>query len=102
MLGSYNNDSQVKINPLGDRSSDEAKPNSSNRTWFGRRKDSEWVFRPLRLKFKVKELEKLYKDAVYRQDQSLLISACFIMLALSILALLIFLGSESVSGYIHY
>ncbi len=71
-------------------------PSSTNRTWYGRRKDSEWVFRPLRLKFKVKQLEELYKNAVYRQQQSLLIFSCVIMMTVSLLALVSFLASGSV------
>ena len=76
-----------------------AQPNSSSagRTWWGRKRDSEWVFRPLRLKFKVKELEQLYKNAVYRQQQTLLIWACVLMVGLSLLVLLTFLGTQSVS-----
>ncbi len=69
---------------------------NNNRTWFGRRKDSEWVFRPLRLKFKVKELEELYKKLVYRQQESLLIFSCGIMMTVSLLALLEFLASGAV------
>ena len=71
-------------------------PSSTDRTWYGRRKDSEWVFRPLRLKFKVKQLEELYKNAVYRQQQSLLIFSCVIMMTVSLLALVSFLASGSV------
>ena len=69
---------------------------SSSRTKLGRKKDSEWVFRPLKVKFKVKELEHLYNNAVYRQRQALLLEACILMAALSLLILLVYLGSTKV------
>ena len=76
---------------------DEDQPQeTSERTWFGRKKNSEWVFRPLRLKFKVKELEELYKNAVYRQQQWLLMCSCFVMVFVSFLGLIAFLASGSV------
>lgn len=68
---------------------------------FGRKRDSEWVFRPLRLKFRVKELEQLYKNSVYRQQQSLLYSVCVLMTLISLIALLVFLGERKVRGYVH-
>ena len=66
-------------------------------TWRDRRRRSEWVFRPLRVKFKVKELEALYKNSVYRQKQSLLLSACVLMSLLSFLLILTYLGAKKVS-----
>ena len=63
----------------------------SSRKRIGRKKDSEWVFRPLKLKFKVKELEHLYNNTVYRQRQSLLLGACVLMSILSLLVLLVYL-----------
>lgn len=68
---------------------------------FGRKRDSEWVFRPLRLKFRVKELEQLYKNSVYRQQQSLLYSVCVLMAFISLIALIVFLGERKVRGYVH-
>lgn len=64
--------------------------------WRERRKRSEWVFRPLRVKFKVKELEELYKSSVFRQKQSLLLSACLLMAFISFLFILTYLGQEKV------
>ena len=68
----------------------------SSRDRLGRKKDSEWVFRPLKLKFKVKELEHLYNNAVYRQRQSLLLGACVLMVVLSLLVLFVYLGRQKV------
>ncbi len=70
----------------------------TSKTRLGRKRNSEWVFKPLRLKFKVLELEQLYKNYVYRQQQSLLFEACVLMVLLSILVLLVFLGNEKVCG----
>ncbi len=67
-----------------------------SRNRLGRKKDSEWVFKPLKLKFKVKELEHLYNNAVYRQRQALLLEACLLMAALSLLILLVYLGRRKV------
>lgn len=67
-----------------------------SKTRLGRKRNSEWVFKPLRLKFKVTELEELYKSYVYRQQQSLLFEACLLMVFLSVLVLLVFLGNEKV------
>lgn len=69
---------------------------SGSRKRLGRRKDSEWVFRPLKLKFKVKELEHLYNNAVYRQRQALLLGACGLMSILSVLLLIVYLGRKKV------
>ena len=69
---------------------------SGSRNRLGRKKDSEWVFRPLKLKFKVKELEHLYNNAVYRQRQALLLGACVLMSILSLLVLLVYLGTRKV------
>ena len=69
---------------------------NSTRNRLGRKKDSEWVFKPLKLKFKVKELEHLYNNAVYRQRQSLLLGACVLMAFLSLLLLLVYFGKEKV------
>lgn len=63
---------------------------------FRRKRDSEWVFRPLRLKFRVKELEQLYKNSVYRQQQSLLYSVCVLMAFISLITLIVFLGERKV------
>lgn len=71
---------------------------SGSRKRIGRKKDSEWVFRPLKLKFKVKELEHLYNNAVYRQRQSLLLGACVLMSILSVLVLLVYLIKAKVSA----
>lgn len=69
---------------------------SGSRNRLGRKKDSEWVFRPLKLKFKVKELEHLYNNAVYRQRQALLLGACVLMSILSLLVLVVYLGTGKV------
>lgn len=55
-----------------------------------KRRDSEWVFRPLKLKFKVKELEELYRNYVYRQQLSLVFTACVIMVVLSLIVVISF------------
>ena len=77
---------------------------SSSRNRLGRKKDSEWVFRPLKLKFKfkVKELEHLYNNAVYRQRQALLLGACVLMAILSLLLLLVYLGRQKVPSIADY
>ena len=69
--------------------------------WRERRRRSEWVFRPLRVKFKVKELENLYNNSVFRQKQSLLLSACVVMVFLSVLVILTYLGEQKVSLLSH-
>lgn len=66
------------------------------RSRLGGKKKSEWVFKPLRLKFRIKELEELYDSAVYRQRQALLIKVCILMATLSLLTLLVYLGQEKV------
>ena len=71
-------------------------PNMRHRWVLGRRRDSEWVFRPLKLKFKVKELEELYRGYVYRQQQSLVFTACLIMVALSFIVVISFLVNTKV------
>ena len=71
------------------------------RRWFGRR-DSEWVFRPLKLKFKVKELEELYRNYVYRQQQSLVCTACLIMVFISLVVAIFFLANMKVWPLKHY
>ena len=63
---------------------------------LGSKRDSEWVFRPLKLKFKVKELEELYRNYVYRQQQSLVFTACLIMVALSVMLVISFLANTKV------
>jgi hypothetical protein len=63
------------------------------RSRLGSKRDSEWVFRPLKLKFKVKELEELYRNYVYRQQQSLVFTACLIMVALSVMLVISFLAN---------
>ena len=67
--------------------------------WRERRKLSEWIFRPLRVKFKVKELEELYRSSVFRQKQSLLLSTCLLMAFISFLIVLTYLGKEKVVNY---
>ncbi len=66
------------------------------RNWLGRKKNSEFVFRPLKLKFKVKELEQLYNSYVYRQKQKLLLIACVLVAALSGIILLVYLIQRKV------
>lgn len=74
-------------------------PSSDNQR-HGRRRDSEWVFRPLKLKFKVKELEELYRTYVYRQQLSLVFTACSIMVALSVIVFISFLVNTKVHVYV--
>ena len=62
-----------------------------------KKRDSEWVFRPLKLKFKVKELEELYRSYVYRQQQSLLCTACLIMMFLSAMVVIFFFANTKVN-----
>ena len=58
-----------------------------------------WEIRPkaLKVKFKVKELEGLYKSSVFRSKQSLLFWASVLMASLSFLTILTYLGQEKVS-----
>ena len=72
--------------------------NRSNgpRNRLGRKRDSEWVFKPLKLKFKVKELEHLYNSAVYRQRQALLLGACILISILSLIILVVYLAEQKV------
>lgn len=70
-------------------------PTSDNQR-HGRRRDSEWVFRPLKLKFKVKELEELYRTYVHRQQLSLVFTACSIMVTLSVIVVISFLVNTKV------
>ena len=76
---------------------DDSQTKEKKKGWRERRRRSEWVFRPLRVKFKVKELEELYKNFVFRQKQFLLFSACVLMAFLSFLFVLTYLGGEKVS-----
>lgn len=62
----------------------------------GKRKGSEWAFRPLKIKFKMKEFEKIYDRSIFRQHQQLLINVCALMVILAVLTLLIFLGKRKV------
>ena len=66
------------------------------RRLLGRKRNSEWVFRPLKLKFKVRELEELYRNYVYRQQQSLVCTACLIMVGLSVMVAISFLVNVKV------
>ena len=68
--------------------------------WARRRRDSEWVFRPLKLKFKVKELEELYRNYVYRQQQSLVCTACLIMVFISLMVAIFFFANKKVCSTI--
>lgn len=62
----------------------------------GKRKSSEWAFRPLKIKFKMKEFEKIYDRSVFRQQQQLLIYVCGLMVIIAMLILIIFLGKQKV------
>ena len=64
--------------------------------YLWRKRNSEWVFRPLKLKFKVKELEELYRTYVYRQQQSLVCTACLILFFLSVMVVIFFLANTKV------
>lgn len=66
------------------------------------RKASEWTFRPLKIKFKMKEFEKIYDRSVYRRQQLLLIYVCSLMVLIALLILLIFLGKEKVSSHLSF
>lgn len=65
-----------------------------------KRRDSEWVFRPLKLKFKVKELEELYRNYVYRQQLSLVFTACVIMVVLSLIVVISFFVNTKVHVHV--
>jgi hypothetical protein len=69
--------------------------------WRERWREREWVFRPqaLKVKFKVKELEGLYKSSVFRAKQSLLFWASVLMAMLSFLTILTYLALEKVSTF---
>lgn len=72
---------------------------TNDQQWHRRlfkKRDSEWVFRPLKLKFKVKELEELYRNYVYRQQQSLVCTACLIMVFLSVMVSIFFFANLKV------
>ncbi|CAI8050659.1 Ca(2+)/calmodulin-responsive adenylate cyclase [Geodia barretti] len=75
-----------------------SRPQQRRSAWRRRRRESEWVFRPLKLKFKVKELEELYKNYVYRQQQSLVCMACLIMFFLSVLVFIFFFAHSKFDG----
>lgn len=72
--------------------------------WRERWREREWVFRPqaLKVKFKVKELEGLYKSSVFRSKQSLLFWASVLMAILSFLTILTYLGLEKVNTFAYY
>lgn len=70
------------------------------RNWLGRKKSSEFVFRPLKLKFKVKELEQLYNSYLYRQRQKLLLQSCILVTLLSLILLVVYLAEEKVGSSI--
>ena len=61
-----------------------------------KKRDSEWVFKPLKLKFRVKELEELYKKYVFRQRQYLLFVVCLVIMALALLEIVMYLGTRKV------
>lgn len=61
-----------------------------------KRTPSEWAVLPLKVKFKIKELEKIYDRSVYRYRQELLIKACFLAIFVTIISLCVFLGKEKV------
>lgn len=60
------------------------------------RKESEWALRPLKIKFRQKDLERLYKNFIYRQEQTLLLYACVLMIIMALAVLLTFLAEEKV------
>lgn len=61
-----------------------------------KRHPSEWAVLPLKVKFKTKELEKIYDRSVYRYRQELLIKACFLAIFVTVISLCVFLGKEKV------
>ncbi|XP_019850469.1 PREDICTED: adenylate cyclase type 2-like [Amphimedon queenslandica] len=61
------------------------------------RKSSEWAFRPLKIKFKMKEFEKIYDRYVYRQQQQLLIFVSCLLSLIALITLFVFLGEEKYS-----
>ena len=65
------------------------------------RKSSEWAFRPLKIKFKMKEFEKIYDRYVYRQQQQLLIFVSCLLSLIALITLFVFLGEEKVSLSLH-
>lgn len=62
----------------------------------GKKRVSEWVFRPLKLKFRVKELEELYKKYVFRQHQFLLFIVCVVLVIVSLMEIVMYLVSRKV------
>ena len=61
-----------------------------------KRNPSEWAILPLKVKFKTKELEKIYDRSVYRYQQELLIKACLLVIFVSVTSLCVFLGKAKV------
>lgn len=61
------------------------------------RKTSGWAFRPLKIKFKEKELEKIYKRSVYRQHQELILTLCALNVVIAMfMTCFVFLAKEKV------
>lgn len=87
--------SAKRFQPPAEESSDR---NDGPRGRLGGKRDSEWVFKPLKLKFKVKQLEELYNSAVYRQRQALLLVACFLISILSVVTVVFYLADKKVDG----
>ena len=63
------------------------------------RKSSEWAFRPLKIKFKMKEFEKIYDRYVYRQQQQLIIFVSCLLSLIALVTLAVFLGEEKVFDF---
>ena len=63
---------------------------------LSRNRTSEWAIRPLRVKFKTKELEDIYDRSVYRQQQELLIKACILVILVGITSVIVYLGKTKV------
>ena len=62
------------------------------------RKASEWSFRPLKIKFKEKELEKIYTRSVYRQQQQLLLILCGLNVVIAVfMVCFVFLAKTKVN-----
>jgi adenylate cyclase 2 len=63
-----------------------------------KKRPSEWAFRPLKIKFKMKEFEKIYDRSVYRQQQQLLIYVCSLMVAYTVIIFIWFFAKQKFQG----
>ncbi len=83
--------SMSSMSSIHEEEEDEA-PKRYNR----KRNASEWAVLPLKVKFRIKELENIYDRSVYRYQQELLLKACLLVVFVSIATVCVFLGKEKV------